>query len=206
MLNTEVRNHYNRQASDYESRWSAYLASQTNWVLEHWLLSDGSVLDLGCGTGAMLSHIGRHWPNLSLTGVDLSHGMLLEAQKNVPGAVLLEGSLEDTSFSGRLPQSDIVLSLSVLHHLNDIDRHLRLLAKLVKPAGTIFLSAFARDGLLMSLAEIWFRLRHPHYHASLAHADIARKVKHAYPNAEIVSAILRPDWFWRIQIFRVHLR
>src|SRR5690348_13796072 len=34
------------------------------------------ILDLGCGTGVFLAHLSKHRPDLRITGIDLSEGMV----------------------------------------------------------------------------------------------------------------------------------
>jgi 3' terminal RNA ribose 2'-O-methyltransferase Hen1 len=65
----------------HEQRLDAVLAA---------LLRSGaeSVLDLGCGTGELLSRLAREKQFRNIVGVDLSLEALLEAQSSVPGAAL----------------------------------------------------------------------------------------------------------------------
>lgn len=84
--------------------------------IEHYRPQANSVLELGCGTGAVLAGLGS---GLTLTGVDLSPEMLEIAARRCPGADL---HLDDmTTFS--LPrQFDVVLCvLDTLNHVPTFD-------------------------------------------------------------------------------------
>lgn len=52
-------------------------------------LSNTHILDVGCGDGALLTHLQRT-PNLHYTGIDLSSELLSDAQKNHPHAMFIE--------------------------------------------------------------------------------------------------------------------
>jgi len=209
MLIEEIRSHYDNLSSSYETRWPHYIQAQSDWILGHWpsigLTREKTVLDIGCGTGMILERIHERFPTLSLAGVDISTGMLAKGRQRLPDASFTEGNIEDASFAARLPSADIILSLSVLHHLTDAERHLRLLAKLVNPKGTIFLADFSLDGILMKFGDLYFRFSQSHYRRSLSHRELSGRSLQVFRSAETISAVLRPDWFWRIQIYRIDI-
>lgn len=209
LISEEIRSHYDNLASSYETRWLHYIQAQSNWILGHWpsigSAKEKTVLDIGCGTGMILGKIHERFPTLSLAGVDISTDMLSRGKQRLPHASLTEGNIEDASVAARLPSADIILSLSVLHHLTDVERHLRLLAKLVNPKGTIFLADFSLDGIVMKLGDLCFRFSQSHYLGSLSRRELSGKILQVFRSAETISAVLRPDWFWRIQIYRIDI-
>jgi 3' terminal RNA ribose 2'-O-methyltransferase Hen1 len=76
-----MRRTFEGSSTLHEQRLDAVLAA---------LLRSGaeSVLDLGCGTGELLSRLAREKQFRNIVGVDLSLEALLEAQSSVPGAAL----------------------------------------------------------------------------------------------------------------------
>ncbi len=202
-LKTHIKDHYDALAGSYERRWQAYNQCQIDWVMAHWPDDTGqefSVLDLGCGTGLMLAAIKRRFPKAKLIGVDGSSGMLDQARRNLLEATFLEGDIENADFTASLPKADIVLSLSVLHHLKDVQGHLRLLGN---KGGTVFLSDFTRTGIKLTLADCYFRLTQNFHTKTLSPSDLAKEVKRAFPAASTQNDILRPDRFWRIAIYKI---
>jgi demethylmenaquinone methyltransferase/2-methoxy-6-polyprenyl-1,4-benzoquinol methylase len=96
----------------------------------------GAMLDLGCGTGklgALLAQGGR-----PVTGVDLSHAMLVRAAATTgPRMALVQGSafalpFRDRAFSG-------AVSGFVLRNLDDLPQAFRELARVLRPAAPVAL-------------------------------------------------------------------
>jgi len=75
------------------------------------------LLDLGCGTGLELSRLFDKYPDMQVTGVDLSPKMLEQLRMKFPDKTfqLICGSYFDTDFSNGY---DVVLSTYSLHHFS----------------------------------------------------------------------------------------
>jgi ubiquinone/menaquinone biosynthesis C-methylase UbiE len=82
------------------------LAAARSWVF-------GSVLDVGCGAGSLLSLLKR--PTLRLAGADLSAGMIAEAKKRLgDGADLRVADSEELPWDAG--SFDLVVSTDSFHH------------------------------------------------------------------------------------------
>lgn len=53
-----------------------------------------SIIDLGCGTGGLLQKLSNHFPEATLTGLDLAEGMLKEAERKISGANFIKADFE----------------------------------------------------------------------------------------------------------------
>ncbi len=90
-----------------------------------------SIVDLGCGDGALLPFLRRRWPAAALTGVDLSPTML-EAARAVDPAI---GLVEADAASWRPPAPvDLIFSNAALHW---VPGHDRLLPELLASCGVL---------------------------------------------------------------------
>ena len=90
-------------------------------------------LDVACGTGRHLEFLRRHY---SVTGVDVSPGMLRVARRRLPGVPLIEGDMRNF----RLDETfDVVSCLySAVGHLRterDLERTFANFARHLKPGG-----------------------------------------------------------------------
>ena len=72
----------------------------------------GSLLELGCGTGAMLAGLAR---DLKVTGLDRSPEMLAVAAKTVPAAPLIQADM--TAFSLGVRFDVVICVFDTLNHL-----------------------------------------------------------------------------------------
>ena len=74
---------YDRRATEYEAgvlgRWHADIAERTAALTNAVMPDTGSVLDVGCGSGALLRLLGRHAPRVTFMGVDPAPQMLAVA-------------------------------------------------------------------------------------------------------------------------------
>ena len=94
------------------------------------------ILDLGCGTGIELERIFERYPNISVTGIDLSQGMLdiLEERYKGKDIKLLCGSYFDLDFEGTY---DYVISTYSLHHFtrDNKEKLYRKIYDVLEPGG-----------------------------------------------------------------------
>ena len=85
--------------------------------------STGHILDLGSGTADVIIRFARRFTDTMITGVDGSHAMLDIGEKAVESSgltnriKLLNTLLPDRNISAM--QFDVVMSNSILHHLNN---------------------------------------------------------------------------------------
>lgn len=97
----------------------------------------GTLLDLGCGTGLELEAIFRRFPDIAVTGIDLTPEMLSALAAKYPNRnlTLICGSYLDVDFGES--RFDTALSFETLHHFtHDEKRGLyRRLVKALRPGG-----------------------------------------------------------------------
>ncbi len=193
-----VQNDYARLAATYEARWAAFLSVTRDWVMGHLPQTPPpqSIFDFGCGTGVMLQKLGTRFPDAALTGVDISPAMLEIAAQNAPQATLLSDKNQVTT------QHDLVLSLNVLHHLPDAAAHLEFLRERCAQGGTIILCDFAIDGLKMGIAELYWRVAHPAHNRAYS-SNLLRNMIEKKGLRIQAQSLLKPDNFWRLQIYKL---
>lgn len=105
------------------------------------------VLDVGCGTGAMLRRFARSGA-ARLVGVDTSVGMLRTARRLSEGL----NSLEFTGGSAaalpvRDSEFDLVMSSIAFHHFPDGKLAMSEMARALKPGGKIFVCDMSGEGV-----------------------------------------------------------
>ena len=112
--------------------------------------SPAAVLDVGCGTGALLRELESRLPNeIDLAGVDPAPAMLEVARGKLrPGSRirLEEASAEQLPFQNET--FDLVISTVSFHHWSDQPAGLREAARVLKPGGRIVLADHFTAGWL----------------------------------------------------------
>jgi SAM-dependent methyltransferase len=93
----------------------------------------GHVLDVGCGAGSVAKAVKRERADLEVLGCDVSHSALALANSSPQGVDFRLATAERLPFAdGEL---DFVWIFDVLEHVEDADRVLREVARVLKPGG-----------------------------------------------------------------------
>jgi len=133
-------------------------------LMDRFLLRSHSlaILDVGCGTGGMIPHLGKYG---SVIGVDLSDRALSFAKRRERGR-LVQGGLPCLPFRSR--SFDLVTSFDVIYHqaVADDQEALAEMARLLRPGGTLLLRVPAHDHLR-------------------SHHDVAVHTRHRYGKREL---------------------
>lgn len=97
------------------------------------LASGQRLLDIGCGTASVLSHL----PDVDYVGIDIRQAYLRTAQRRFPSASFFCGEVDNFLNSSNPEPFDRVLALGVLHHLDDATALcvLRAAARVLYPKG-----------------------------------------------------------------------
>ena len=135
-----------RQAS-YWDKWNAETrekkinpeSERQSQVVRGWIdalnRKDLQILDVGCGCGWMSKELSFYG---SVTGLDLSPGMIERAAQRYPHIHFIAGSITDCE----LPAGsfDVIVTLEVLSHVADQPEFMLRCAELLKPGGLLLLS------------------------------------------------------------------
>ena len=133
---------YDHVAHDYDQVFRPHVAEhylrKRTGVVRELLPNGGTVLDVGCGTGALAGWIQR--AGYDVVGVDASAGMLRQAlDQHGVGAVYAAYStalpFEDDAF-------DLALSVATMHHLETPERVTATIAEMgrvVRPGGYVLI-------------------------------------------------------------------
>jgi ubiquinone/menaquinone biosynthesis C-methylase UbiE len=138
---------YQGLAPEYDRKWGFYIAATTRETIRRLELRPRMrILDVGCGTGALLEELSRLVPSASLVGVEPVPGMLAVARRRLPATVrLLEGWAENLPCSDE--SFDLVLSSNVLHYISRPLIALREFLRVLGPDGQLVITDWCDDYL-----------------------------------------------------------
>ena len=118
-------------------------ASQVIKSSKEFLEKDNSLLDFGCGSGAITNKLAEVVK--SIDAIDISSGMLefakKEAEKSSIGNInYIQTSIFDERFKDE--KYDAILAFNVLHYIDDMPKLIERINTLLKPNG-VFISSTA---------------------------------------------------------------
>jgi len=133
---------FDRFASMYDRRDRLQGGWATEWLMQ--MLGDrhgGTAVDLGCAGGSLTAILAAHYDRV--LGVDLSGEMIRLAGERRPHPRV---TYEQGDLSQVTGHYDCVVSVMVLHHVEDPPRALAGIRNLVAPGGLALVVDFAGDG------------------------------------------------------------
>jgi trans-aconitate methyltransferase len=126
-----------KQASSHQKEWGQNLISEIRFA------GTESILDLGCGDGALTSQLAALVPNGRVLGIDASSGMIQTAKQCKQSN--LEFVLLDINAIDFQEEFDLIFSNATLHWILDHKRLLENCHRALRSGGTIRFN-FAGDG------------------------------------------------------------
>ncbi len=139
-------------------------------ILDRYFPQTTSLLEVGCGSGFVLSGIRDAYPQIRLVGVDLFQEGLRIARERVPDAELYRLDIRELGFDGEF---DAVCALDVLEHLDDDEGALQRMQQAVRPGGGIVLLV-PQHKWLWSGADTF-----AHHRRRYARRELSRRVREA---------------------------
>lgn len=113
----------NEIAQRYDEQWGdlPLLASIADWLS---LSGKERIVDIGCGSGAVLASISQKHPDCQLYGCDPMSYMVQKAQARVPHAIIEQANAESFTASS----IDLALAANTLRHWTSVKRGLNHIA------------------------------------------------------------------------------
>jgi len=161
-----VRSEYDLLAEEYDARWTTYIDRTVDETLRRLHVRGGeSLLDVGCGSGAMLRRIVDGSPTTRCAGVDLSAAMIGNARGRLPSSVVLAvADAEHLPFAGNT--FDAVVSTSSLHFWPQPVAALAEIRRVLRPGGRVVITDWCDDFIMCRVCDRYLRWRNP------AHRDV----------------------------------
>lgn len=152
-----IASNFSRAATTYDS--SASLQQRVATKLRSHLPTFGSeysltMLDMGCGTGRETEALQRYYPKASITGLDLSEGMLAYARSHylLKKGIWIQGDIEHMPFTDNT--FDLVFSSLAIQWCESLGNVLAEAYRVLKPGGWFLFSTLA-EGSLDELRRAW---------------------------------------------------
>jgi ubiquinone/menaquinone biosynthesis C-methylase UbiE len=197
----EVAAKYARLAPEYDARWSFYVEATTRETLARLSLRPTDrVLDVGCGTGALLGRLAGSHPAARLSGVDPVPEMLAVARRRLPPEVeLREGWAERLPFADE--QFDVVISCNMFHYLQRPVDALREMRRVLRPGGRLIVTDWCDDYLACRLCSWYLRLT-GHAEIKVHRLRECQRLLQEADYRELSVERYRISWLWGLMTAR----
>lgn len=186
---------YARLATEYDARWSFYVEATTRETLARLSLKPTDrLLDVGCGTGALLSRLSASHPAARLSGIDPVPAMLAAARRKLPPEVqLTSGWAERLPFeSGRF---DVVVSCNVFHYIRHPRAALLEMNRVLRPGGHLVITDWCDDYLACRACDLYLRLFNRAHFKTYRQRECTRLLEETGPG-EVNVERYKISWLW----------
>jgi 2-polyprenyl-3-methyl-5-hydroxy-6-metoxy-1,4-benzoquinol methylase len=131
-------------------------------------LPPGRILDVGCGLGHLLSGVDPRWER---HGIEISE---YAAEKAREHGTIHHGDLRSAGYADR--SFDVVTLYHVIEHMEDPERELREIKRVIRPGGWIVVGTPNFDSACARRFGEKFRMLHDATHISLFGAESLRRL------------------------------
>jgi ubiquinone/menaquinone biosynthesis C-methylase UbiE len=193
---------YSRLAEVYDTKWSFYVEATTRETMTRLSLRPTDrLLDVGCGTGALLHHLSATHPVAQLSGVDPVPEMLAIARRKLsPSIELREGWAEHLPFAAE--QFDVVVSCSMFHYIHKPIDALHEMRRVLRPGGQIVITDWCDDYWACRVCDLYLRLfNHAHF-KTYRERECVQLLKEAGHTVVDIDRY-RINWLWGMMTARV---
>lgn len=139
-----------------QSFWFCARNRLLTWALHKYFPSIRNFFEIGCGTGFVLSAIGKEFPDLDLYGGEIFSKGLSFIHKHVPRANLMQIDARRIPFRNEF---DVIGAFDVLEHIKEDEIVLQQMYQALKPKGGIILTVPQHPFLWSQVDEYSYHVR-----------------------------------------------
>jgi ubiquinone/menaquinone biosynthesis C-methylase UbiE len=186
---------YSRAAGDYDEKWAFYVDATTRQTMARIKVQpQDRVLDVGCGTGELLTRLAAKYPEARLAGLDPVPEMLKVARRKLSAKVELR-----VGWANELPwpddSFDIVVSCNMFHYITHPVEAVREMERVLRPRGKMVITDWCDDYIACRVCNLYLRLTAKAHYKTYRQSECASLLKeagHVNPHIERYKI----SWLW----------
>ena len=138
-MNIGFKAHYFKELAALEAGnfWFRARNKLILWALHKYSPALKSFLEIGCGTGFVISAISRQFPDARLSGSEYLEEGLVYARRRLPSTAFTQMDARNIPYESKL---DAIGAFDVLEHIEEDEVVLQQIFKALKPGGTVFIT------------------------------------------------------------------
>jgi len=163
------------------------------WSMQKYAPALKSFLEIGCGTGFVISAISEKFPQAKLSGSEYLEEGLIFARQRVPNAQFSQMDARHLSYISEL---DVIGAFDVLEHIKEDRLVLQQIFRALKPGGMLFLTVPQHRWLWSSVDEYACHVRR--YEAGSLHEKVSAAGFELIRSTSFVSVLLPAMYLSRL--------
>jgi trans-aconitate methyltransferase len=194
-MNIGFKTHYFKELAELEAGnfWFRARNKLILWALHKYSPGLKSFLEIGCGTGFVISAISKRFPEAKLSGSEYFEEGLVYAQQRVPSAEFAQMDARHIPYESEL---DAIGAFDVLEHIEEDVSVLQQMYKALKPGGFVFITVPQHRWLWSAVDEYACHVRR--YGASELHQKVCRAGFQIIRSTSFVSTLMPAMYLSRL--------
>lgn len=187
--------HYFKELAELEAGnfWFRARNKLILWALCKYSPHLKSFLEIGCGTGFVISSISRRFPEAKLSGSEYLEEGLVYARQRLPEAEFTQMDARDIPYEEEL---EAVGAFDVLEHIKEDEVVLHQIFKALKPGGIVFITVPQHRWLWSVVDEYACHVRR--YGAKELHSKVCQAGFEVVRSTSFVSSLLPAMYLSRL--------
>lgn len=189
------KTHYFKELAELEAGnfWFRARNKLILWALHRYSPGLQSFLEIGCGTGFVISAISKRFPEARLSGSEYLEEGLVYARQRVPGAEFTQMDARHIPHESEL---DAIGAFDVLEHIEEDEVVLQQICIALKPGGMVFITVPQHRWLWSAVDEYACHVRR--YTANELHQKVCNAGFEIIRSTSFVSTLLPAMYLSRL--------
>lgn len=194
-INIGFKANYFKELAELESEnfWFRSRNKLILWALNQYSPKLKSFLEIGCGTGFVISAISKRFPEAKLAGSEYFEEGLVYARQRVSNA---EFTQMDARHIPHESEMDAIGAFDVLEHIEEDEVVLQQICKALKPGGVVFITVPQHRWLWSAVDDYACHVRR--YSANELHQKVCRAGFNIVRSTSFVSTLLPAMYLSRL--------
>ena len=194
-MNIGFKSHYFKELAELEAGnfWFRARNELIVWALHKYSPGLKSFLEIGCGTGFVISAISKRYPEAKLFGSEYLEEGLVYARQRVPGAAFTQMDARHIPYELEL---DAIGAFDVLEHIEEDEAVLQQICKALKPGGVMLLTVPQHRWLWSAVDEYACHVRR--YSVDELHQKVCKAGFEIMRSTSFVSTLLPAMYLSRL--------